>query len=107
MLVMRPSSAAASWVVCEWARSTTPPSPTTPRPGAPRLPLGWRQVRAASVDPDVALAYKFPEVSFATKRGASHSSTERLSRLIPSVTPSPYSVQERGAVRARHGGLRR
>ncbi|XP_073358879.1 uncharacterized protein [Aegilops tauschii subsp. strangulata] len=43
----------------------TPPSPTTPHPGAPRLPLGRRQVRAVSVDPDVALAYKFPEVSFA------------------------------------------
>ena len=58
----------------------TPPSPTTPRPGAPRFLLGRRQVRAASVDPDIA---------------------------IPSVTPSPCSLQGCGAVHARHGRLRR
>uniref|UniRef100_A0A8R7QEU4 Uncharacterized protein n=1 Tax=Triticum urartu TaxID=4572 RepID=A0A8R7QEU4_TRIUA len=65
----------------------------------------------ASVDPDVALAYRFPEVSFAYDERCVRTSAPRsgsAGRLIPYVlTPSPCSLQGRGALRARRGGLRR
>ncbi|XBI07224.1 hypothetical protein VPH35_135155 [Triticum aestivum] len=108
MLGMRPSSAAASWVACgcAWSHGRRRPQ-RRPIPALLDSRLDGDKFEPCPSTPTSRSPTSSPRSPSPTTRGAGLSSTERLSRLIPSVTPSPCSVQERGAVRARHGGLRR